>query len=59
MIDLWSWAGPEEGDNYDETVIILFDDEERYEVREGTLAQRKATARRLVDLLNKGGVREL
>jgi hypothetical protein len=52
MIDTFDWSGPEEGDG-DDTVLVMRDGEEWIEIRDGTLAQRKAAAKRIAELLNK------
>jgi hypothetical protein len=52
----WEMSGPEEGDTIDETVIICNADHENYEIIEisaGTLGERKALARKIVNLLNQ------
>lgn len=50
----WDWNGPEEGDKVDLSVWIMHEGSEVMEIRAGTTMQKKATARRITDLLNKG-----
>jgi hypothetical protein len=56
MIDgPWEMSGPEEGDKVDRRVFVAHSDADGYEVIEitkGTLAQKKAAARQIADLLN-------
>lgn len=57
--ELWDWNGPEEGDEIDQSVIVMHDGEEVFELVLGTVHQKKAAARKLVALLNKHGVTPL
>lgn len=53
MNDRYSLSGPEEGDSIDDTVLVIDDDgTELIEIKTGTLAKRKAIARKIAELLN-------
>lgn len=56
----WEVSGPEEGDKCDTSVWVCnahADEWEVFEITEGTTAQKKRIANRIVDLMNKGGAR--
>jgi len=61
MYEEWDWNGPEEGDEVDTTIVIMFDGSEVMCLN-GELddvEERKQAARRLCKLLNGSGWRAL
>ncbi len=54
MYEEWDWNGPEEGDEVDLSIIVMFDGEEVLQLdgNENDVEGRKSAARRLCALLN-------
>lgn len=54
MNNRWDWNGPEEGDEIDLTVVIMFDGDEVIEIAEdkGSVQERKQMAERICIMLN-------
>ena len=56
MNDRWEFNGPEEGDQVDLSIVLMFDGEEIIEITESgdhTTEQRKEAARQVCEILNR------